>query len=614
MTDVRTPAKRANSQLMNESTPRPRTVLQRRTQSAMSHSGIKINCPFKSRARGGNASDVMGEDKIAGFRVQSATFHANNGGTSNLDFESDEEFKREHDLQKIARQSRKSFRTTPENVSEIELMSSIEAEKEQHRDTAAKLHEVCAELDSTKQNLQASLKHSFHLEETNAAISKEVDALQKKLETAESQLHEQRDKLQNRIVTLRNNLETSATALAEKKKVAAKKIATLKSHLREVTIARDSAITESSQLTEDNASLQRSIADVGMQLTEAKEVNSASVARTSQLEEEKKSMSNKIEGFEIQLKQTVDARDAAQQEAISLKDSFHIKYSRYFEAFLDQLKISTTETHSPVGVAESNYLQDRVQDLKDSRDIDVHLISHFFKEREDLTNQIAKLQAEIKDGAQSRAATSLQVSEILNDKNTVVQENAVLIAQLIEVRSFLEFAQKQILRLEQETIADDLSSQERTNVENIQSIIQVKQIIDEISNEESENDSAALLLEIEELKSLLEKEKTALESQKTKVRCSESSLRNVKIQLEKEQSAHQISTKKLEDLLQRDNAAQISSTAKAIDLQVILKKEKSEHQICKINLARAQETLRGLTATNETSLGKISQLENLLQV
>ncbi|KAH6719637.1 hypothetical protein BKA61DRAFT_730083 [Leptodontidium sp. MPI-SDFR-AT-0119] len=609
MADVRTPVKCATGQFMNESTPRPRTVFQRRTQSAMSHPGIKTDSPFKSWARGGNASYVMGGDNSTGFGIQSATFHANNGSKSNLDFESDEEFKREHDLQKLSRQfkeksstscsqtnttndqssakcsdsvihtasglphlsdslvatrssrsssasSIQSFRTTPENVSEIELMTSIEAEKEQHGDTATELQEVCLELESTKETLQASLTRLSLLEETNAAISKEAKTLKFKLEDATAEYETNKKKI-------RNDLKPSAAAFAKDREADAKKTAALKSRLQEVTEARNSAVAESSLVAGNNASLQSNIENISMQLKEVKEAYFSSTVDNSRLRDDNKSMSDKIYRFEIQLKQIVEARDAAQQEALSLKDSFHVKYSGYLETLLDQLKISTTETHSPVSEAEKKHLQDRVQDLKDARDTEVQLISHLFREREDLTEQITKLQAQIKGAAEFRSATSSQLAEILNHKNTAVQENAVLAAQLIEVRNFLDFAQKQVLRLEQENIADHLSSQAGTKVEDIQATIQVDQITDNISKEESANDSAVLLLEIDRLKSLLEKEETAHKSYETKLTCSESSLRNVKSQLEKEQSAHLTSTRKLDDLLQRDTAVQ---TAKVIDL------------------------------------------------
>ncbi|KAL5326579.1 hypothetical protein ACEPPN_004266 [Leptodophora sp. 'Broadleaf-Isolate-01'] len=478
-------------------------------------------------------------------------------------------------------------------------MTSIEAEKEQHGDTATELQEVCLELESTKETLQASLTRLSLLEETNAAISKEAKTLKFKLEDATAEYETNKKKI-------RNDLKASAAAFAKDREADAKKTAALKSQLQEVTEARNSAVAESSLVAGNYASLQSNIENISMQLKEVKEAYSSSTVDNSRLRDDNKSMSDKIYRFEIQLKQIVAARDAAQQEALSLKDSFHVKYSGYLETLLDQLKISTTETHSPVSEAEKKHPQDRVQDLKDARDTEVQLISHLFREREDLTEQITKLQAQIKGAAEFRSTTSSQLAEILNHKNTAVQENAVLAAQLIEVRNFLDFAQKQVLRLEQENIADHLSSQAGTKVEDIQATIQVDQITDNISKEESANDSAVLLLEIDRLKSLLEKEETAHRSYETKLTCSESSLRNVKSQLEKEQSAHLTSTRKLDDLFQRDTAVQ---TAKVIDLQVSLKKEKSEHQICKTNLAHAQETLRGLTATNEACTEKIAQLE-----
>ncbi|PVH78797.1 hypothetical protein DL98DRAFT_655839 [Cadophora sp. DSE1049] len=364
-------------------------------------------------------------------------------------------------------------------------------------------------------------------------------ALQSQMETAETAFTKEKAALVQKIDTMQVELETVNATVNEERKAHLKELSATTSKLQAAIQLRDHLLQSSSQIAKNNDCHLENIKCLEKELKEAEEASLSISVQLSKLEREHASLSEENGNTQRRLEEVLKEREATKQEAVMLKQGNTQKdKSAAMDELLDELQGLREGTQSQANSEETACLHTKVLALEEARVIEVAVISHLFEENSFLRAQVSVLQSEQQIADEPHNVTDQQALDLRNEKEAALKDNEILTAQLVEIKKLAEFAQDQVLRMEQ----DRLENQE---------IFKLLETFKEVQNDPKKDDSALddalhsvqeenvrLLSEIDGLKSLFAKKQAIQESCQTKLTELESKSRTLKDDLKTEQLAH----------------------------------------------------------------------------
>ena len=363
-------------------------------------------------------------------------------------------------------------------------------------------------------------------------------ALQAQSKSAEANLTAEKARIVEKVNSRQIELEAVTAVGNEERKAHSKKISIINCELQDANKHKDHLLQSSSQITKNNDRHLENIKCLEKKLKEAEEVGVSSPSVTlARLENE---------NTRSQLEEVLKEREVKQEDTMLRQGNIHKEKSAELEEDRDASSHSLTEVNKlQVGSSNAALLHAKILALEEARVIEVAVISYLFEENSFLKSQISMLQSEHQNAQELRSTTDQEALALGRELDANRREIEILAAQLVEVKRLADFAQGQVLRMEQDKLESLEALKFLETLKDLQNRPEKHQndLTDTLQIIQEEN--SRLLSEIDGLKTLLAKKQADHESCQARLTEVESRWRALKDTLKTETTAHGSTRKEL---------------------------------------------------------------------
>ncbi|KAK0100353.1 hypothetical protein ONS95_008306 [Cadophora gregata] len=406
--------------------------------------------------------------------------------------------------------------------------------------------------------LGAQLVESESRQAEDATKSEEKIAdLQALIDIIQARFSEEKSSLTHKIETLQSDAKAASAAAYKEREALSNKLSAITIELETSDKVRDSLLQNSSQLVKNNDFYLEKLKALEQQLAKAEGVSSVTSVQLSQLEEKHAIISRENQDTKCRLEQVLQEYESSKQEVVILKQGYIQKAkSAEMQVLLDEIQGLKNAPQYQINAPETALLHTKILALQEARETEIAVISHLFDENSFLRSQVTTIQSSGQQVAtDSGNATEQQVTELSRKMDIAVRQNGVFEAQLNEVKKLADFAQNQILRLEQEKKEDRDARKLDEIFHKVCNDSEKEEEIFADSKHDIKEQNRRLLSENDNLKILLNKEQSAHNCSQARLELAESTLHSLKDELETVRSDHESCRSKIQEL----TSAQINS-------------------------------------------------------
>lgn len=364
-------------------------------------------------------------------------------------------------------------------------------------------------------------------------------ALQAQSKSAEANLTAEKAQLVEKVNSMQIELEAVTAVANEERKAHSEKILAINCELQDANKHKNHLLQSCSQITKNNDRHLENIKCLEKKLKEAEEASVLSSVTLARLEREYTKLNEENENTRKQLEEVLKDREVKQEATMLRQDDIQKDKSAELEEVRDASSQSLTEvTNLQAGLSDAATLHTKVLALEEARVIEVAVASHLFEENSFFKSQISMLQSEHQNAQKLRSTTNQEALALGKELEASRRENEILAAQLVEAKRFADFAQGQVLRMEQ----DKLESLEVVKLLKTLKDLQnrpekdKKDVTNTLHSIQEKN--SQLLSETDDLKTLLAEKQADHESCQAKLTEIEPRWRVLKDTLETERTAH----------------------------------------------------------------------------
>ncbi|KAH7417598.1 hypothetical protein BKA64DRAFT_718335 [Cadophora sp. MPI-SDFR-AT-0126] len=455
----------------------------------------------------------------------------------------------------------------------LQLQKDMKEAAEKSAEQKVILSDEVATLES-----QIDAYTTAHIQEAHKQEDK-IAALQAQLESNEATYTREKAALAQEIHRVQAELKTANATAVKEWKEHSEKLSAAASKLQTVIEFKGYLLQSSFHIATNNEHHLERIKYLEKKLTEAEEASLSRSVQLSNVKEEHASLTEEFGNTHRQLEEALRKLESTTQEAVVQKQgNTENLESAETDKVLDELYMIRDGIQFQPDPAETAYLQARVLALEEARVIEVAVISHLFEENTSLRAQVSVLQSEQQVTVEAHSSFEQEALELRNEKEAVVKDNEILTAQLVEIKKLADFAQTQVLRMEQDksdkleivkllATFKDLQNGTKGYLKNIQDVL----------NSIQEENAQLVSGELTGLKTFLSEKLGGGGEQSCQTKLTE-----------------------------------IESKLRA--LKDILKKEKLSHDSTRQELASARMKMQLQAAAIDTNAEKISELEDQIEI